>query len=90
MFGVRREAVCIRAKRTREAGKHLRLVFAKKIRAKLDESFRCVGRCKGMQKGAARVAEACEVHKGAYVLPSVIRLGEFDQVYAPSDVLHDF
>ena len=77
MFGVRHQAACIRAKRTREAGKRLRLVFAKKIRAKLDESFRCVRRCKGVQKGTARVAEACEFHKGAYVLPSVIRLGEF-------------
>lgn len=90
MFGVRRETACIRAKRMREADKRLRLVFPKKIRAKLDESLRCIGRCKGMQKGTVRVAEACEVHKGAYVLPSVIRLGEFDQVYAPSDVLHDF
>ena len=54
------------------------LAFAKKVRAKLDESFRCVGRRESVQKGTARVAEACEFHKGAYVMPSVVRLGELD------------
>ena len=62
----------IREKCMHEAEKRLCLSFAEKTRTKLDESFRCVGRCKGVQKGTARVAEACEVHKGAYVLPSVV------------------